>query len=413
MNILRIMRLAVTLMVAHLLLATAIIAAAPELRKYHPGLLSFWPDSIKYDAEAQRYFANIDLQNDNKAGALIWLQRAIILEPFSQVSVVLMLQQRRLEGARPDVIKRLENLVFVTGWQNRLGQITAILIAQGRGDYKEIVQRTDALLRRSEGDADVTSLMVALEADTAAHNAIVSSFARGPEWRRSLLRSTRMLSPVEIMARSKVVEKYLLAGHQLLPVELAYLLNPMVKLGELDRAYVLWRLHYRDSKEKWPISDGRYARFAHQAVDRELISVPFEWQTHRSEDFSLNFTNSSRADAVVSIDWNSRSSPVFFKQRIKLSSEKYKISFSYYGDYQLFANGDIRLLIACGETTPPYFLELVETAPINNDSKTNLSVELNSDKVKCPYPEILLKGFGKGNTKNIQIGIGAFVMQKL
>ena len=405
MTLLRILRWPLAIVLCAVCIFTSILASLQELRKFHPATIAIWPSSISYDAEAQRYLANIVIKDAATSADFRLLQRAIMLEPLSQVSAVILLQQKRAEAANKTTITQLEDLVLQLGWQSSVGQITAILIAQKREDYAEMVRRTDALLRRSPNDQEAAALMVELEAEPKAHPAIVTALAANPAWRKHVLRATGTLTPDERLMRSIITEKFLRAGYELSPSELADILNPLVNDGETDKAYKIWKLFYGDTKEYTAITDADYARLSKQINSVRPNFVPFEWKSQRSKDFLISTNNPGTAKSTINIDWNGHGNPLFLSQRILLNKSFYRISLIHYNKKDFLKDGTVRLMLICKAKTRPYVINFTEENQ-TSDGEIQISALLMAKDIPCQYPEILMKGFGNGTTRNLLIVVG-------
>jgi hypothetical protein len=242
--------------------------------------------------------------------------RTIVLNlwrsPLDEQSFNLLYTDGLRTHATAPVVTHRAALLAKLGW--RFTPLDQNLIIRGatNGNYQEVVDRADALLRRQKIDELAISIMQAMEARPEVHRYVVEKLKGNPPWRPEYLASTTPQSGPVLLARRAQTLDVLIGTRSLAKGEITPSLAAMAGVGMARAAHDLW-IRWSGQRSANLVYDSRF-RAAAAADQTVALASPFEWKLGRDTNYST-----SAADNGIEIDWDRRGVPTFLSQLVPVA----------------------------------------------------------------------------------------------
>jgi len=309
------------------------------------------------------------------------LSRGLEKAPLSQHGVYLLY---RLADAGKLVDAKADKILPVMrglGWKDPDAQIVLLLAAEQRGDYRELVMRADALLRRAPATRDVHALLYELEGIPAARKVMIQRMALDPVWRGYFFRLFRPEDKEDILNHLALLDEMRRSGSPLKAEDVSFAINKAVDLGETDAAYNFWKRNNgsvdRVAANK-PDSDAESnAAFVAQT------SSYFDWNAKSGVGQSFYQAGVDSASAV-GLEWNGRGAPLLLTRIMAAPRKRGYLKVVIDGGAEKMNR--FQFQFRCGRWIEPLYLK--------PDGRSGIyrSQTLDRAEFECDYPMLEISG---------------------
>lgn len=302
--------------------------------------------------------------SDGAARSALWL------DPLNQNALNLAYVNAVRRNEDPARLARYRTLLGALGWRSTPAQQNLLVAAAESGDFTQVMDRVDGLLRRNKFVREVDPFIAAVESDPRTRAALVAKLRLDPPWREMLLLRGGELRGAERLAdRAATMNAILDRGARLSRVEVAPFLAAAASGGDPFGAHRLWSRTLRQRTTGGLLYDGGFKVAAEQGV-RPPLPVPFEWSFGNGD----GFTTQVGSEGGLFIRWSGRGLPVLLSQPVRLPAGA--------GGYRLHVEtdrpslpviaGKLSIALSCGEQVAefreasrgPRSLDLVSTSPM-------------------------------------------------
>lgn len=215
-----------------------------------------------------------------------------------------------MRTAGPDLQARQAALLARMGWRFTPAQQNLMVRAALTGDYIQVIDRVDALLRRQKLLGPAFATLNAMEALPQVQSAVISRLRGQPVWRRDYLSVIGPQSaPALLDARLRTLTALLATPTGVGREEMASSLTALDASGRGRAAHRLW-LQRAGAPAGELLYDPDF-RQAAAIVGTSDVATPFEWRFNQD----LGYAAGPSLDGVM-ITWDHRGLPVFLSQRV-------------------------------------------------------------------------------------------------
>jgi hypothetical protein len=159
------------------------------------------------------------------------------------------------------------------GWRDTPTNLWLINAYLQRHQYSLAVQRSDAMLREEEEAGRIFAVLQTIALDPIARKSLIATLIAQPKWRPGLF-SPDSLTPGEASGIEAIVGDLHRSIAPPTREEMATLLNGLIRSGDYERAYRLWRL--TTPRSDTSVFDMRFKRSALVAANADP-AIAFEW----------------------------------------------------------------------------------------------------------------------------------------
>ena len=216
-----------------------------------------------------------------------------------------------------------EKLLKGLGWRHPDSQILLLQSAVARADYNQIIMRADALLRLRKLNADVISVLAALDSEPTARPIVARRLALNPEWREPFFLAFQPRTTQDVNNRLALIAALAQARSPISRDEWASTTNAIAQAQEWPRAYSLWQRTTSPAPLPRPVFAGWTDR-----PNREALTSLFEWRGWENENTTLRFDNDGQG-GNVQIEWDGTGNPTFLSRYVHVGDRPTTISVEY------------------------------------------------------------------------------------
>jgi len=283
------------------------------------------------------------------------------------------------------------------GWRDTATLQNRIYAALLRTDLLDILNISDALLRRQQLSDQITQVVLLLEADPTMRPQLINRLAGRPNWRNLYLATTigHLKTPEQLSARVLLMDGLARRG-ALDKSEVVPSVNALERANLPRQAFALWQRVQPGVTR--PLDDERFDR-ASRSYDAGYDPVPFQWQMTTGEGFSADAVRDG-ARTELAIDWSGRGVPTFAQQRTSGGPGRYALNL----DVTAKEKADLPALsfkLLCGDAAT-----LFEAAGDPTRLRTVTAVP-------CDFPILQISGDVQSSATAHQITINRIVMRQL
>ncbi|WP_017672083.1 hypothetical protein [Blastomonas sp. AAP53] len=202
------------------------------------------------------------------------------------------------------------------GWRHTPTLQNLTVAAIERQDVGNLVDISDALLRRGQLVREAMQLLNAAEVFPKGRQIILQKLALDPVWRTGYLKATEDLKePRQADARAKLFAMIAKTPDPPTIEEIGPTLNLLVSQGKAPVAYQLWTT----SQNVRPamIQDTEFAA-AYSKNGDDQTTLPFEWTFFSGSGFWAEIVQVNPKRQELMIHWDGRGVPVFASQHLWL-----------------------------------------------------------------------------------------------
>lgn len=325
------------------------------------------------------------------------IRTAFAAAPLEQRTVnIAMVREARARPAGQDrtlawlpVLKRL-------GWRDTPALQNLLYAAGLTQDLPEVLDASDALLRRQKLTDQIIPVMALVEASPRLQGAFAARLAGNPSWRALYLISTGPIGNREqLLARFALIRRLRRDGVRLDPGEVT---PSIILLDQRDLSaygFALW--HDIRPEATRPLDDVDF-RLASQSYQSKSELVPYQWQLMTGNGFTADALNDG-GRARLSIDWNGRGVPVFAQQRTSAAPGRYALSVGVSPD-DIADLAAIAFRMTCGGVAVAF----VPAGPTRY---------VTAAAVPCAYPVLQIAGDVQASATPHQLAINHILLTPL
>ena len=254
------------------------------------------------------------------------------------------------------VINRDARTLARLGWRWTPAQQNLITRAILTENFRQIVDRADALLRRQKLPGFAFAMLMTMEAVPQVQGEVVAKLRAQPRWRHDYLTVIGPQSPPPLLAaRVRTINALLRTPAGLSREELAPSLIALAAGEYGPQALALWRRKTGAPSGGNMVYDPAFQQAARLSGTQDL-QIPFEWRMGQDLGYSVQAT-----PAGVAIDWDRRGAPTFLSQLVSAEGVR-RLRLTLHGRASSAALTTLLSpTIVCGATT-------VQFAPVGDRS---------------------------------------------
>ncbi len=206
------------------------------------------------------------------------------------------------------------------GWRDTPTLQNRLYVSAMRANVAEILDISDALLRRRQLMDQIIPVLATVETDQTLRKDFVRRLSGSLNWRGPYLLATDALkTPAQLEARYEILRAIQRNGAKLDRGEIAPNVGALDRAGRPDLGFALWKNGRSDVAA--PLNDPSFTE-ASANFQAGTDTVPYQWQLKSGQGYSASaYVEHGRGS--LDIEWNGRGVPIFAEQRTSATPGRY------------------------------------------------------------------------------------------
>lgn len=254
-------------------------------------------------------------------------RQMVAKDPLDQKRFNAYYTYKALTGTVPEQAQFGRQLLARLGWRDTSAQMNLIYAAALVGDYDTVIERSDALLRRSVASGEILDILFQLERLPAWRKPLVDRLAANPGWRREFLVNDHGYSDeAAAKSRKSTLAAMLRTASPATPREVAPMVYQLAQRGDEQGAYAIWR----GATSKWSSRGGMlfdpsfsfaatHPDTLYQGEGNSAKPSPFAWKFNNGLGHTAAVVDNGRLSGVE-LSWEAAAGAA------ALLSQQYKAS---------------------------------------------------------------------------------------
>ncbi|WP_417612168.1 hypothetical protein [Parasphingorhabdus sp.] len=305
----------------------------------------------------------------------------------------------------PVTRKRFLVALNSVGWRSVFAQQTIISEAVKKADFKTIVERSDALLRRNQARDEILQLLSLAETSDQTSDVLVKRLRSNPPWRKDFFQRASLLrTDQQVSGRVKTLQTMIDNGYYITRSELVPASNALIKAGNYQPVLGLVRSYKKVSgNDAQDLSDSKFQTLASVLESGDRL-LPFEWQPGDSKGLSVRAENVA-GKSSLRVRWNGRGLPIFLTRRLYLQNpSSIKIALDIRPNKLEAAQ-----VIQINATCPGQTVALEPSTPTNAGSM----IWRSREEISCNFPLIKIGSKPAFTRRNLDVMIDSALISNL